>query len=163
MAVGSAGGRAAFIVPSIPCPSPLASPGPRGGRATCMMASRRHHGSPISPPLRSARRGRHRRRDRQCGPAVGLCMKTTFEAFARRKELEVLAYGSRAEGTLDKTAQGLAFTSIVVAVELVVDAADVTRAEEILRSAKDHCIVSNALKTPVQLLVTVKSAAPANA
>jgi organic hydroperoxide reductase OsmC/OhrA len=93
--------------------------------------------------------------------AAALCMKTTFEAFARRKGLEVLAYGSRAEGTLDKTAQGLGFTSIVVSVELVVDAADVTRAEEILRSAKDHCIVSNALKTPVQLALTVKAAAPA--
>lgn len=95
--------------------------------------------------------------------AVALCLKTTFEAFAKRKGVAALAYGSRAEGTLDKTPQGLAFTSIVVSVELTVDAADVTRAEETLRSAKDHCIVSNALKTPVQLLVTVKSAAPASA
>lgn len=95
--------------------------------------------------------------------SVALCIKTTFEAFARRKGLEPLAFGSRAEGTLDKTAQGLAFTSIVVTVELVVDAADVTRAEEILRSAEDHCLISNALKTPVQLVVTVKSAAPASA
>ena len=93
--------------------------------------------------------------------AAALCLKTTFDAFARRRKLEVLSYGSQVQGTLDKTPQGLGFTSIVVAVELVVDAADATRAEEILRSAKDHCIVSNALKTPVQLVVRVRAAAPA--
>jgi organic hydroperoxide reductase OsmC/OhrA len=95
--------------------------------------------------------------------AAALCLKTTFEAFARRRGLEVLAYGSRVEGALDKTPKGLAFTSIVIDVELAVGAGDATRAEEILRSAKDHCIVSNALKTPVEVVITVKAVAPAQA
>ena len=93
--------------------------------------------------------------------AAGLCLKTTFEAFASRARLTVLAYSSRVEGTLDKTPQGLAFTSIEIAVELVVAEEDAARAGDLLRTAKDHCIVSNALKTPVQLTASVRSEAPA--
>ena len=95
--------------------------------------------------------------------AAGLCLKTTFEVFASRARLPVLAYSSRVEGTLDKTPQGLAFTSIAIAVELVVAEADAVRAGVLLRTAKDHCIVANALKTPVRLTASVRTAAPAPA
>jgi organic hydroperoxide reductase OsmC/OhrA len=95
--------------------------------------------------------------------AAGLCLKTTFDVFASRARLEVLAYSSRVEGTLDKTPQGLAFTSIAIAVDLVVADADVARAADLLGTAKDHCIVANALKTPVRLTASVKTAAPAPA
>ena len=95
--------------------------------------------------------------------AAGLCLKTTFEVFASRARLEVLAYTSRVEGTLDKAPQGLGFTSIAIAVELVVAEADVARAGDLLRTAKDHCIVANTLKTPVRLTASVKVAAPAPA
>lgn len=91
--------------------------------------------------------------------AAGLCLKTTFEAFAGRARLPVLAYSSRVEGTLDKTAQGLAFTSIEISVDLVVEEDEVARGEELLRKAKEHCIVANALKTAVRLIVSVKAAA----
>jgi organic hydroperoxide reductase OsmC/OhrA len=87
--------------------------------------------------------------------AAGLCLKTTFEAFASRAHLDVLSYSSQVEGNLDKTPQGLAFTFIAVAVELVVAEADVARAGDILRTAKDHCIVGNALKTPIRLAASV--------
>jgi organic hydroperoxide reductase OsmC/OhrA len=92
--------------------------------------------------------------------AAGLCLKATFEVFASRARLEVFAYSSRVEGTLDKTPQGLAFTSIAIEAQLVVAEADVARAADILRTAKDHCIVANALRTPVRLTVTVRAEAP---
>jgi organic hydroperoxide reductase OsmC/OhrA len=92
--------------------------------------------------------------------AAGLCLKTTFEAFAARARLTVLAYSSRVEGTLDKTPQGLTFTTIAIAVELAVAEADAARAGELLRTAKEHCIVANALKTPVRLTVAVRAEAP---
>lgn len=92
--------------------------------------------------------------------AAGLCLETTFEVFAARARLTVLAYSSRVEGTLDKTPQGLAFTSIAIAVELVVAEADVARAGDVLRAAKDHCIVANALKTPIRLAASVRAVAP---
>jgi organic hydroperoxide reductase OsmC/OhrA len=83
--------------------------------------------------------------------AVGLCLKTTFEAFAARAGLPIVRYASRVDGVLDKTAAGLVFTSIRVVVDLGVAEADRARAEQLLASAKRHCIVSNALKTAVEV------------
>ena len=92
--------------------------------------------------------------------AAGLCLKATFDAIAGRARLPVLSYASRVEGTLDKTAQGIAFTMVTIAVELVVDEADAARAGDLLRKAKDHCIVGNSLRCPVKLVAAVRTAAP---
>jgi organic hydroperoxide reductase OsmC/OhrA len=83
--------------------------------------------------------------------AVGLCLMTTFQAFAARAGLRVARYESRVDGILDKTPSGLSFTSIRVAVDLGVAGEDRERADQLLHSAKRHCIVSNALKTPVEV------------
>jgi organic hydroperoxide reductase OsmC/OhrA len=91
--------------------------------------------------------------------SVGLCLMTTFQALARRAGLAVAGYESHVEGVLDKTAAGLAFTSIRTAVELRVAEADRARAEQLLQSAKRHCIVANALKPAVELVATVSAAA----
>ena len=90
--------------------------------------------------------------------AVALCLKTTFDAVARRARLSVGGYDSQVEGVLDKTAAGLRFTSIHVAVTLRVGEADATRARQLLETAEHHCIVSNALQTPVELAVSVETA-----
>jgi organic hydroperoxide reductase OsmC/OhrA len=95
--------------------------------------------------------------------AAGLCLKATFDAIATRARVPVLAYSSRVEGTLDKTARGLVFTGITVAVELVVADEHAVRAGELLRKAKEHCIVANSLAVPVALVASVKTAAPAPA
>ena len=90
--------------------------------------------------------------------AVALCLMTTFQAFAARAQLHVAGYSSRAEGVLDKTSAGLAFTSIRLAVDLRVAEADRLQAAELLQKAKRHCIVSNALKVTVDVEVAVKAA-----
>jgi organic hydroperoxide reductase OsmC/OhrA len=90
--------------------------------------------------------------------SVGLCLMTTFQALARRASLHVLGYDSRVEGVLDKTAAGLAFTSIQIAVDLRVAEPDRERARQLLDSAKKHCIVANALKPAVELRASVKAA-----
>ena len=95
--------------------------------------------------------------------AAGLCLKATFDAIAARARLSVLAYSSRVEGALDKTARGIVFTSITVAVELVVAEEDAGRAGELLRKAKEHCIVANSLNVPVTLVASVSAAVPATA
>ena len=87
--------------------------------------------------------------------AAGLCLMTTFQAFAARAGLGVAGYESRVEGTLDKTATGLAFTSIRIAVDLQVAEVYRTRAEQLLQSAKRHCIVANALKPVVEVEAVV--------
>jgi len=90
--------------------------------------------------------------------AAGLCLMTTFQAFAARAGLRLEGYESRVDGVLDKTAAGLAFTSIAITVDLRVAEADRTRAEPLLQSAKRHCIVANSLKTPVALHIVVLAA-----
>jgi organic hydroperoxide reductase OsmC/OhrA len=91
--------------------------------------------------------------------AAGLCLMTTFQAFAARAGLPVAGYESRVDGALDKTPAGLGFTSIAITVELRVSDEDRTRAEQLLQSAKRHCIVANSLKTPVELHVVVPAQA----
>ena len=81
--------------------------------------------------------------------SVALCLMTTYQALAGRARLPMVRYASRAEGILDKTAAGLAFTSIVVQVDLGVEADQIERAERLMESAQRHCIVSNALRVPV--------------
>jgi organic hydroperoxide reductase OsmC/OhrA len=90
--------------------------------------------------------------------SVALCLMTTFQSFAARASLHVAGYESRAFGVLDKTAAGLAFTSIRLVVDLRVAEADREQAERLLQSAKRHCIVSNTLKPAVELQASVKAA-----
>lgn len=90
--------------------------------------------------------------------ATSLCLMTTFQAFAQKDKLEVARYGSVIKGILDKTREGLRFTSIVIHVDLAVPAADVEKAEKLLYTAKQYCIVSAALKTPLDLRVYVSAA-----
>ena len=90
--------------------------------------------------------------------AAGLCLMTTFQAFAARAHLEVASYESRVEGVLDKTSAGLVFTSIQITVDLRVADADRVRAEQLLQTAKRHCIVSNALKPAVEVNALVLAA-----
>lgn len=90
--------------------------------------------------------------------AASLCLMTTFQALAARKELPVQAYRTRAEGVLDRTAGGLAFTSVVLDVTVTVAAIDVVRAEQLLCDAKQHCIVANSLKVPIELRASVQAA-----
>jgi organic hydroperoxide reductase OsmC/OhrA len=88
--------------------------------------------------------------------AVGLCLKATFDAVAARARTPVLAYSSRVEGFLAGTPKGGAFSEIRVEVELVAAEEHAARAGELLRKAKDHCIVANSLAVPVTLVSSVR-------
>jgi len=87
--------------------------------------------------------------------SASLCLMTTFMAMNARTPLNLRGFQCRAEGTLDKTPEGLVFTSIVLSVEIRVPLEEVERAERLLLSAKKYCIISNSLKTPVVLKSTV--------
>jgi organic hydroperoxide reductase OsmC/OhrA len=90
--------------------------------------------------------------------AVSLCLMNTFHVFAAKQALAVQSYSSAVKGILDKTRAGLAFTSIVILVELSAPAEQLEEAERVLENAKHYCIVANALKTPVDLRVMAKPA-----
>jgi organic hydroperoxide reductase OsmC/OhrA len=90
--------------------------------------------------------------------ATTACIMTTFFALAAREKLEVDAFRATGHATLEKTTMGFVFTSIKVDVTMRTKAADTERAAATLAKAKRHCIISNALKTPVELNVDISPA-----
>jgi organic hydroperoxide reductase OsmC/OhrA len=95
--------------------------------------------------------------------SIGLCLETTFDAFATRDHLAVAGWSATVEGTLDRSPAGLVFTRIVARVELTVDADEVDRARKLLVRAEKACLVSAALKVPVELEATIAVAPDAAA
>ncbi|MEN9577331.1 MAG: hypothetical protein RJA70_340 [Pseudomonadota bacterium] len=89
--------------------------------------------------------------------AVLLCLKTTFDAYARRDSLEVRDWRGTGTGVLEKSPTGPAFTSVQLRVELKVCPGDEERARKLLDTAEHHCIIANAIKAPVQLEASVRS------
>lgn len=80
--------------------------------------------------------------------SLGLCLLTTFEAFAARDGIEVLRWVANARGTVDRTPEGLMFTSIVLGIDMEL-AGNVEHAERTLEDAKRYCLVLNSLRVPV--------------
>lgn len=89
--------------------------------------------------------------------SIGMCLLTTFEAVAARDRVELLAWDARVHGTVDRTPQGLRFTAFTIEVDL--DVTDVERAQKTLETAKRHCLISNALNTPVEVVPTFRPVA----
>lgn len=85
------------------------------------------------------------------------CLWTTFEAYARREQLEVASWRGTGTGILDRSPTGPVFTSITLAVEMTVAAADIERAGRILATAEKNCIISNALRVAVTVEPTIRS------
>jgi organic hydroperoxide reductase OsmC/OhrA len=80
--------------------------------------------------------------------ALGLCMLTTFEAFAARDGIEILAWDAKVGGTVDQSPEGLMFSSIVLELDMALDG-NVDRVEATLEDAKQYCLVLNSLRVPV--------------
>ncbi len=87
--------------------------------------------------------------------SASLCLRETFGALAQLKHLAVESYQSDAHGLLERAATGPAFSWIKVSVDLRVAPSEVERARALLEKAKEHCIVTNSLRVPVQLEATV--------
>lgn len=96
--------------------------------------------------------------------AANLCLMTTYLALGRKTGLEPVRYRSRAEGVLEKSREGIVFTRIALRVEIQAPFGRAEEARRLLETAKKYCIVSNALKRPVEVEATVDAApAPAQA
>ncbi len=89
--------------------------------------------------------------------SLGLCLKTTFDALAAKSALEVSSYGSTVRATLDKSAQGLTFTLVRADIQVHVAAHDAERTRRVLDDAQRWCLVSNALRVPVEVHAVVVS------
>lgn len=80
--------------------------------------------------------------------SLGICLLTTFEAFAARDGIELLRWVASARGTVDRTPEGLMFTSIVLSIDMEVTG-KFEHVEQTLEDAKRYCLVLNSLRVPV--------------
>lgn len=86
--------------------------------------------------------------------AIGMCVLTTFEAFAARARLDLLAWEARVGAMVDRSQTGLQFTRFTLEVDMEVS--DVERARAVLDEAQQVCLVSNALKAPVEIIAKIR-------
>ncbi len=84
------------------------------------------------------------------------CLWTTFEAYAHHRGLEVRDWTGTGTAVLEKGTPIPTFSSITLAVEMAVPAADEERARQLLTTAEQRCIISNALKVPVRVEATIR-------
>jgi len=80
--------------------------------------------------------------------SLGLCLLSTFQAFAARDGIDIHAWNAKASGIVEPTPEGLAFTSIVLEIDMEITG-NVDRVEDTLEDAKQYCLVLNSLRIPV--------------
>ncbi len=83
--------------------------------------------------------------------AVNLCLMLSFLSLVRKTRFEVKKYDGRIDGTLDKTEEGLVFTSINVQADVGVGKGASDQGRKLMEKAKQYCIVANALRVPVHV------------
>ncbi len=89
--------------------------------------------------------------------SIGLCLLTTFEALAARDRIDLVAWEARVGGMVDKTDKGLQFTKYQVEIDMEVS--DPERARATLDEAKQHCLIANALRAPVEIDAKIRTPA----
>jgi organic hydroperoxide reductase OsmC/OhrA len=86
--------------------------------------------------------------------AIGMSVLTTFEAFAARAHVTVLAWDARIGGTVERTDTGPRFTKFVV--EMDMEVTDVERARAVVEETRKHCPIVNALVAPVEIEAKIR-------
>lgn len=84
--------------------------------------------------------------------AVNTCLMLTFLAYAQHRHVEITGCESSAEGTVENVDGKYQVTRIVVKPVISLNKqGDTPVAEEILKSAKDGCFISNSVKAAISL------------
>jgi organic hydroperoxide reductase OsmC/OhrA len=84
--------------------------------------------------------------------AVESCTMTTFLAFARKLELDVVSYESRSEGVLEFVDGGYRFTKVILRPIVRVRSIDARdRVVQSLHDAHHSCLIANSIRSEVTL------------
>lgn len=83
--------------------------------------------------------------------AATQCLLLTWVALNKRSAIPLKGWEAKGTSVLEKTKDGIVFTSYTVRVRLTTEASRIDEARRLLETAKKYCIVSNALKTPITL------------
>jgi organic hydroperoxide reductase OsmC/OhrA len=89
--------------------------------------------------------------------SLGICMLTTFEAFAARDGIEIVDWNATVNGTVERTPEGLMFTSIVLSIDMAINGR-VDLVAQTLEDAKQYCLVLNSLRVPVVVEAEIRTA-----
>lgn len=85
------------------------------------------------------------------------CFMTTFLAISEFSKLEFKSFDCDAEGVLDKVDGKFLMTEINLKVRLVIDdESKKERAERILEKSEAACLISNSIKTKVNLISDIQ-------
>lgn len=90
--------------------------------------------------------------------SVGLCVVKTFETFAARDGIELVAWSATVQGSVAHAADGPSFSSIVMCLDLELDA-KADGLERTLEEARQACLVTNSLRVPVVIETTIRTPA----
>ena len=84
------------------------------------------------------------------------CFMTTFLAIAEYSKLEFISFDCDAEGVLDKVDSKFLMTEVTLKARLIIDdASKKERAERILEKSEAACLISNSIKTKVNLIAEI--------
>ena len=87
--------------------------------------------------------------------AVLLCVKTTFDAFARKADLAIRSWKGKGTGVLDKGPGGAIFTSIRIELDIETDIGAESRVRDLLGSVERACIITRAIHAPVEIIAGI--------
>jgi len=89
--------------------------------------------------------------------SVNSCIMLVFYHFAAKFNVDISSYTSHAEGKVEKTKDGLIFTSINVRAKISLSSNRPTdEVKKVAQLAEKYCLVSNSLTCPVQYDVEVE-------
>ena len=89
--------------------------------------------------------------------SVNSCIMTTFLYYAQRNNVKLLGYKSEASGILEMREGKLIFTGIKIKPEIMVNSReDYERANEFINKAETSCLISNSIKSKVEVIAEIK-------
>jgi len=88
--------------------------------------------------------------------SLGLCMLTTFEAFAARDGIEVREWNAKLSGSVERSPEGMMFTSIIMSLDMEITG-NVGDIDKTIEDSKQYCMVLNSLRVPVVVETNVRT------
>jgi len=83
--------------------------------------------------------------------SINSCLMLVFYHFADKGGVAIESYEAHAEGTVEKTRNGLRFTNVNVQAKVKIQAEDVAgKLHELAELAEKFCLVSNSVSCPVK-------------
>jgi len=88
--------------------------------------------------------------------SINSCLMLVFYHFARNANIKIMSYETRAEGTGEKTREGLRFTHVAVQASIKVEPTiTAEKLAELGKLAEKFCLVSNSVSCPVDYSVSL--------